>query len=159
MRHLLTALAAVTLVGCGTPTATEPPSGAPTSTNTTTTTEPSSGAPTSTNTTTTTDISTTPPTGVDPVVAAGATYYAALQSGNLAQVQAASSARCAPMVTESFVMVAAGKLAGFPATITVLSVGVDTASVNIDSEAVLGNDGQGTQFRNEGGAWLWDGCP
>ena len=136
-------LAAVTLVGCGTSTATEP----------------SSGAPTSTTTTTTTDISTTLPTGVDPVSAAGATYYAALQSGNLARVQSASSARCAPMVMESFVMVAAGQLAGFPATVTVLSVGVDTASVNIDSEAVPGNDGQGTQFRNEGGVWLRDGCP
>lgn len=103
--------------------------------------------------------STTEVPGVDAIAAAGAAYYAALQSGDLAQVLVVSSARCAPTVLESYVTAAADALAEVPATITVLSVGIDTASVNIDSAAVEGNSGQGTQFRSEDGRWLWDGCP
>jgi hypothetical protein len=105
------------------------------------------------------NVSTTEVSGVDAVAAAGAAYYAALQSGDLAQVVAVSTARCAPAILESYVTAAADALAGFPATITVLSVGSDTASVNIDSAAVEGNSGQSAQFRSEDGLWRWDACP
>ena len=102
-----------------------------------------------------------PTTTVDPTIAieTGAwAYYVALQEGDVEAVREAVSERCDSEITDDLVRIASFSLAGFDATVTVLSMGEETASVNIDSEAGEGNDGTGTQFRWEEGSWRWDDC-
>ena len=114
------------------------------------------GLPTTTNPPTTT---TSAPPSSDAVAKAGNAYYQALQSGSLDSVLAIASTRCDVAITASMVRAISALLKGVPATVTVLSIGENTASVNIDSPALPGNSGKGTQFRLENGEWLWDGCP
>lgn len=92
-------------------------------------------------------------------MAAGAEYFAALQSGDADRVRAILSSRCDAIISDALLKATAKALAGSTVIITVLSVGTETASVNVDSTATQGNTGTGTQFRLEAGQWVWDGCP